>query len=326
MENISNFIKACRALGVPEHGLFTTPDLYDGKSIVNVTNGIVALGSKAQTIPGYSGPRIGAVDKSANIGSYTKGKSKFKVGTGGGGMSKMMMGSAGTMERSGNQNFRDIGSGAKYSGKSAGGGEMMGSSATMERSGNQNFRDIGSGAKYSGKSAGGMTKLMAGSSSTMERSNNSGYRDITKGADHSGPSVGGSTMLSQGSSATMQRSDNTGYRDITKGAQASGPSLGGATMMNQGSSNTMERSSNQNFRDITKGAGPPRSKPAPPPKPARSLPFKTAAWDYAAAEDDELGMKAGDKIIILEAVDGDWGKGKNERTGKVGLYPMNYVE
>ena len=94
MENISNFIKACRALGVPEHGLFTTPDLYDGKSIVNVTNGIVALGSKAQTIPGYSGPRIGAVDKSANIGSYTKGKSKSKVGTGGGGMSKMMMGSA----------------------------------------------------------------------------------------------------------------------------------------------------------------------------------------------------------------------------------------
>jgi hypothetical protein len=299
MENISNFIKACRALGVPEHGLFTTPDLYDGKSIVNVTNGIVALGSKAQTVPGYSGPRIGAVDKSANIGTYTKGKKKFQVGTGGGGMSKMMAGSSATMERSGNQNFRDIGSGAKYSGKSTGGGVskmMAGSSTTMERSGNQNFRDIGSGAKYSGKSAGGMTKLMAGSSSTMERSNNSGYHDITKGSQHSGPSVGGSTKLSQGSSATMQRSDNTGYRDITKGAQASGPSLGGATMLSQGSSNTMERSSNQNFRDITKGAqGPPRSKPAPPPKPARSLPFKTAAWDYGAAEDDELEMKAGDK-------------------------------
>ena len=56
MENVSNFIKACRALGVPEYALFTTPDLYDGKSRNNVVNGIVALGSKAQTLPGYSGP------------------------------------------------------------------------------------------------------------------------------------------------------------------------------------------------------------------------------------------------------------------------------
>ena len=35
---------------------------------------------------------------------------------------------------------------------------------------------------------------------------------------------------------------------------------------------------------------------------------------------------ASDKIIVLEAVDGDWGKGKNDRTGEIGLYPMNYVE
>jgi hypothetical protein len=190
MENISNFIKACRALGVPEHGLFTTPDLYDGKSIVNVTNGIVALGSKAQTLPGYSGPTLGAGDSTANIGSYTKGKkSKFKVGSGGGGMTKMMAGSAGT----------------------------------MQRSANTNYRDISNGANASGKSVGGVTKMMAGSAGTMQRSANNGYRDITNGANASGKSLGGSTMLSQGSSQTMERSSNQNFRDITKGAQRPKP-------------------------------------------------------------------------------------------------------
>jgi len=326
MENISNFIKACRTLGVPEYALFTTPDLYDGKSIVNVTNGIVALGSKAQTIPGYSGPSLGAKNDAKKGGAK---KSKWKIGSGGGGMSKMMMGSAGVMERSSNSTYRDISNGANASGKSVGGGVgkmMQGSAATMERSSNSNYRDISAGANYSGKSTGGMTKLMAGSANTMERSGNQNFRDISSGAKHSGKSTGGSTLMSQGSSNTMERSNNSNYRDITKGAESSGPSLGGSTLMSQGSSNTMERSSNQNFRDITKAAEKPKARPAPPPKPKRSQPFKTAAWDYVAAEGDELEMKAGDKIIVLEAVDGDWGKGKNDRTGEIGLYPMNYVE
>ena len=58
---------------------------------------------------------------------------------------------------------------------------------------------------------------------------------------------------------------------------------------------------------------------------ARPLLFKTAAFDYEAAEEGELEMKAGDKIVILEAMDENWGKGKNERTGQVGLYPIDYV-
>ena len=261
MENVSNFIKACRKIGVPEYALFTTPDLYDGKSVVNVTNGLVALGSKAQSIPGYSGPSLGASDNTEKVGSYTKGvkKSKWKIGSGGGGMSKMMMGSAGVMQKT-----------------------------------QAGFHDISNGANYSGKSVGGRTKMGDGSSSVMDRTQNS-YHDISNGAKHSGASVGGATLLSQGSS------------------------------------NTMERSSNQNFRDITRGAEKPakpkpKPKPRPPPKPSRPKPFKTAAWDYVAAEGDELNMSAGDKITILEAVDDDWGKGENQRTGEVGMYPMNYVE
>jgi hypothetical protein len=294
MENISNFIKACRKIGVPEYALFTTPDLYDGKSVVNVTNGLVALGSKAQSMPGYSGPSLGASDKTEKVGSYTKGakKSKWKIGSGGGGMSKMMMGSAGVMQKT-----------------------------------QAGFHDISNGANYSGKSVGGRTKMGDGSSSVMDRTQNS-YHDISNGAKYSGKSVGGVTKASQGSSQVMARTQNS-YHDISNGAKHSGASVGGATLLSQGSSNTMERSSNQNFRDITRGAekpAKPKPKPRPPPKPSRPKPFKTAAWDYVAAEGDELSMLAGDKITILEAVDDDWGKGKNQRTGEVGMYPMNYVE
>jgi hypothetical protein len=326
MENVTNFIKACRKLGVPEHGLFTTPDLYDGKSIVNVTNGIVALGSKAQSIPGYDGPRLGVSDSTTGVGSYTKGvnNSKWKVGSGGGGMSKLNAGSYGIQERE-TAKYRDISNGAKYSGKSVGGVTKLGagSSSVMDRS-QHGYHDISNGANYSGKSVGGVTKLGAGSSAVMDRSQH-GYHDISKGANYSGKSVGGTTKASLGSSQVMERSKGT-YHDITNGAKYSGASVGGSTMLSQGSSNTMERSNNQNFREITRGAQKPNGKPKPPPKPSRPKPFKTAAWDYVAAEDDELSMKAGDKITILESIDDDWGKGKNQRTGEEGMYPMNYVE
>ena len=196
----------------------------------------------------------------------------------------------------------------------------------MDRTQNS-YHDISNGANYSGKSVGGRTKLGDGSSSVMDRTQNS-YHDISNGAKYSGKSVGGVTKASQGSSQVMARTQNS-YHDISNGAKHSGASVGGATLLSQGSSNTMERSSNQNFRDITRGAekpAKPKPKPRPPPKPSRPKPFKTAAWDYVAAEGDELSMLAGDKITILEAVDDDWGKGENQRTGEVGMYPMNYVE
>ena len=53
--------------------------------------------------------------------------------------------------------------------------------------------------------------------------------------------------------------------------------------------------------------------------------FVKAAYDYVAADDDELSMAAGDIITILEAIDDDWGVGMNGRTGEKGLYPLNYV-
>lgn len=42
MENISNFIRGCRALGVPEYSLFETVDLYEGKDVGLVVKCLVS--------------------------------------------------------------------------------------------------------------------------------------------------------------------------------------------------------------------------------------------------------------------------------------------
>lgn len=58
MENIANFLKSCRTeLGMRENDLFTSADLYDGKSRVNTINGLIAV-SRAATKAGYKGPSI----------------------------------------------------------------------------------------------------------------------------------------------------------------------------------------------------------------------------------------------------------------------------
>jgi len=60
MENISNFLKACRVLGVPEHDLFETVDLYEEKDMGVVVRCIFALGRTIQTtVPSFKGPTLG---------------------------------------------------------------------------------------------------------------------------------------------------------------------------------------------------------------------------------------------------------------------------
>lgn len=43
MENISNFLKACRAVGVAEHSLFETVDLYESKDLGLVVRCLVRV-------------------------------------------------------------------------------------------------------------------------------------------------------------------------------------------------------------------------------------------------------------------------------------------
>ena len=66
MENVSHYVDACQALGVPAQDLFMTVDLYEGKDMRAVVRNLHSLGRVAQTIDGYAGPMLGARLASAN--------------------------------------------------------------------------------------------------------------------------------------------------------------------------------------------------------------------------------------------------------------------
>ncbi|CAN0316678.1 unnamed protein product [Ectocarpus sp. 8 AP-2014] len=99
MENISNFLKSCRAMGVAEHSLFETVDLYEGKDIGLVVRCIFALGSAVQgTCPEYTGPTLGAKPHQVNKRIFNEEqKQQARVNAS---FSKLGMGSAHSMERS----------------------------------------------------------------------------------------------------------------------------------------------------------------------------------------------------------------------------------
>lgn len=59
LENITQFLLACKRLGMPELDLFDTQDLHDGGNIPSVLDTIYALGGIAQNLPEFPGPHIG---------------------------------------------------------------------------------------------------------------------------------------------------------------------------------------------------------------------------------------------------------------------------
>ena len=59
MENINNFLVACKVLGVPDTDLFMTVDLYEAKNMGQVIQTLHALGRHSQRVPGFPGPYIG---------------------------------------------------------------------------------------------------------------------------------------------------------------------------------------------------------------------------------------------------------------------------
>jgi len=146
MENIANFLKSCREdLKMRENDLFTTADLYDGKSRVNVINALIAT-SRAAAKSGYKGPSIAPKE---SHGSESK---HWDIGKADAGISRLSMGSAGVMERLPVDMSKNITFGAEQSGTGAGGevSKMsMGSAGVMERMPISNSKDIDFGAKAS---------------------------------------------------------------------------------------------------------------------------------------------------------------------------------
>lgn len=53
MENTSNFLKACRTIGVPEYSLFETVDLFELKDLGLVVKCLVSLVSRSDNMVSY---------------------------------------------------------------------------------------------------------------------------------------------------------------------------------------------------------------------------------------------------------------------------------
>jgi hypothetical protein len=64
-ENITNFLKQCRAWGVHEYALFSTDDLYEVKNLSSVVKCIHQLGGVLRrAVPEFQGPHLGVADMS----------------------------------------------------------------------------------------------------------------------------------------------------------------------------------------------------------------------------------------------------------------------
>jgi len=71
MENIANYLNACTALGMPTFESFQTVDLFENKNMLAVVTNLHSLGRRAQIVPGFTGPALGAKLADANKRNFT---------------------------------------------------------------------------------------------------------------------------------------------------------------------------------------------------------------------------------------------------------------
>ena len=80
MENVSNFVRACRSIGVAEFDLFETVDLYNQKNLGQVIQCIHALGRTIQkTMPEYDGPHLGVKESTVNLRQFSDAQRREAV-------------------------------------------------------------------------------------------------------------------------------------------------------------------------------------------------------------------------------------------------------
>lgn len=257
MENISMFLRGCRSLGVAEHSLFETVDLYEEKDLGLVVKCLFALGSTVQlTVPDFAGPHLGARIAKANKREFSA--EQVAAGRMNAAITKQTAGSSKTMDRTHVGNSGPT-FGAEAGGKSVDTGlthSSLGSAKTMERS-EVKRTGITAGAEYSGPSAdpNAVTQASLGSFGLMERLtiSNSGP---TFGSEASGPSVAPNEVAqtSLGSYLHMERPEIK-KPGITMGADASGaPVDNTVTQSHLGGYGIQERPEISKANNITFGA------------------------------------------------------------------------
>jgi hypothetical protein len=81
MENITAFLKACRAIGVAEYDLFETVDLFELKNLGLVVKCLHALGRTVQkNVPEFTGPTLGVKESTVNKRQFSKAQLQEAAG------------------------------------------------------------------------------------------------------------------------------------------------------------------------------------------------------------------------------------------------------
>jgi len=73
---------------------------------------------------------------------------------------------------------------------------------------------------------------------------------------------------------------------------------------------------------------PVQSQPPPPPAYNQApavLTYATSLYPYNATDAGDLSLAANDRVAVLEYMNAEWWKGRNERTGQEGIFPRSYV-
>jgi len=189
MENISNFLKACRVIGVNEFDLFETVDLFELKDVGLVVNCIHSLGRASQKGGLGGGKVLGAKVATANVRVFSEAQKRQSAV----GQTKLSMGSSQTMGR------------------------------TFVSTSNSNT--FGADTSGTGNSS-VMSKMSEGSSKIMPRSEVSVSNSNTFGADTSGMSSNNNAVPigNLGSSGIMPRQEVSKSNNITFGAEVSAKS------------------------------------------------------------------------------------------------------
>jgi len=70
-ENVASYLEACATLGVPQHDLFMTVDLFEGKDLGAVVRNLHSLGRVAQRLEVFDGATLGAKLSNVNRRSFS---------------------------------------------------------------------------------------------------------------------------------------------------------------------------------------------------------------------------------------------------------------
>jgi len=67
------------------------------------------------------------------------------------------------------------------------------------------------------------------------------------------------------------------------------------------------------------------SSPAPPAYDDSPLAHAIALYHYAPTDEGDVELHPQDRVAVLMYHNADWARGRNERTGQVGVFPRSYV-